>query len=255
MEFVYKSLMGYKPANDNNQATHVIMTVDEENSLREEINKAKIIAINYKKKFDKNNILFEEEKEKIKEYYQDEINSLQNELNALKSDLNIANNEVDNLNDLNANLKRIMRERANAKRGLTPKKVHNGYLILDCLEYNYQFRYFVGKKSQIMNYPCWKIRLQSPYDVSIPFKHAFKDIDNDLRTLFGLSLNINFKINVDKVTFEEFEQHWDSSSEENKNFIFKDSYKANTKSGFWEVEYLVKSSIFIPEDMRSAKSY
>jgi len=37
------------------------------------------------------------------------------------------------LTNLNANLIRINKERANAKRGLTPKKEHHGYIVLDSM--------------------------------------------------------------------------------------------------------------------------
>lgn len=249
MERVYKGIVGYKLENEKNSATHVILTLEEFYTLERKIDSldAKI----------RNNMWthqheIKKERENANKSIEDMKTQAQKHLNVLQSDLNDAKGEIDRLNDLNSNLRRIMRERANAKRGLKPKKLHHGYMVLDSQQYNYLFRH--GKKA-IENYPCWRVRIQSPYDSSIPYKTIVDDIYSDLLKVFGASLNVKTVMNIDKKTknHEEFEkllrrfkELWNSD----KNFIFKASYKANIKSGFWEVEYLVKSSITIPEDMR-----
>lgn len=248
MERVYKSLMGYKPENERNKATHVILSLDEFNSLHNEIHDLEFqIQKNnevYNTAIKKQQQLSDIRLKEIEDKAQERLESLQRDLDKIKA-------ELYRVNDLNVNLKRIMRERANAKRGLTPKKAHHGYIVLDSQQYNYIFRYYVQGNANTDNFPCWKVRIQSPYDSSIPYNTVVKDIRDDLIKVFGASLNIKSVLNVDGYSYENFKKEWNSD----KNFIFKTSYKANIRSGFWEVEYLVKSSIFIPEDMRSAKSY
>lgn len=243
MERVYKSLMGYKPENEKNKATHIILTLDEFDALRREIS---LLRAEIKDKVREHTTelqKFEEDTNKRVSEIKERANEV---LGNFKRELNKANAEIDRLNDLNKNLLRISKERANAKRGLKPKKIHHGYMVLDSQQYNYIFRYWVGGRANSDNFPCWKVRIQSPYDSSIPYNTIVKNIYNDLIKVFGSSLDIQSITNIEKQSYDEFKKLWDSD----KNFIFKTSYKANIKSGLWEVEYLVKSSITIPEDMR-----
>jgi len=243
MERVYRGMMGYKAENEKNSATHVILTLQEYNSLKANLGNLEFkIESNmrtYNQEIEKERQNANKSIEDIKEQAQERINSIQ-------SDLNKAKGEIDRLNNLNSNLKRIMREKANAKRGLKPKKVHRGYMVLDSQQYNYIFRYYVRGKANSDNFPCWRVRIQSPYDSSIPYNTIVKDIRNDLIKVFGASLNIQSVINVENKSYDDFKKLWN----EDENFIFRTLYKANIKSGFWEVEYLVKSSITVPEDMR-----
>lgn len=243
MERVYKGMMGYKPENEKNKATHVILSVDEHNALQREITNLEYKLNNnlksYKQEIEKERQKANESIESIKKQAQERIKSIQRDLDSAKV-------EIDRLNDLNANLKRIMRERANAKRGLKPKKVHHGYMVLDSQQYNYIFRYYVRGRANSDNFPCWRVRIQSPYDSSIPYNTIVKDIRNDLIKVFGASLDVQSVMSVDDKSYDDFKKDWESD----KNFIFRTSYKANIRSGFWEVEYLVKSSITVPEDMR-----
>lgn len=243
MERVYKGMMGWKPENDKNSATHIILSLDEYKALQNQITRLQY-------KLDNNLRAYKQEIEKEREKSNDSIESIkkqaQERIKSIQRDLDSAKVEIDRLNDLNSNLRRIMRERANAKRGLRPKKVHHGYMVLDSQQYNYIFRHWVNGKVVSDNFPCWRVRIQSPYDSSIPYDTIFKDIRNDLIKVFGASLDVQSVTSVENLKYDEFKEMWDSD----KNFIFKTSYKDNIRSGFWEVEYLVKSSITIPEDMR-----
>ena len=170
MERVYKGIMGYKSENEKNSATHVILTLEEfyalESQIRSLDTKIKGNMWTHQQEIEKERQNADKSIENIKK-------QAQKRLNAFQSDLNDAKVEIDRLNDLNSNLRRIMRERANAKRGLKPKKLHHGYVVLDSQQYNYLFRH--GNKT-IGNYPCWKLRVQSPYDSSIPYNTIVKDI-------------------------------------------------------------------------------
>lgn len=243
MERVYKSLMGYKSENEKNSATHIILTLDEFYALEREIRGLRTEIKQTVKEHTTELEKFEEDANKRILEIKEKANTL---LSDFKRDLSNANTEIERLNDLNKNLLRISKERANSKRGLKPKKAHHGYMVLDSQQYNYIFRYWVRGKANTDNFPCWRFRVQTPYDSSIPYNTIIKNIYNDLIKVFGARLDIESITNVDNQSYNDFKKLWDSD----KNFIFKTSYKANIRSGFWEVEYLVKSSITIPEDMR-----
>ncbi len=243
MERVIKGLMGYGAEKEGKPATHVILTVEEYEALEKEIKIAKneIQSIKEKAK-----LTVDRCKLQAEDIINKEQENTQKRIGAIQSEFNKAKDEIDRLNNLNANLNRIMRERANAKRGLKPKKTHHGYMVIDSQQYNYVFRYSSKGRNYADDFPCWKVRIQSPYDSSIPYEIIHKKIREDLAKVFGSSLGLSSICNVDNFKHGEFKARW----EEEKNFIFKTSYKANIKSGLWEVDYLVKSSIIVPEDMR-----
>jgi len=244
MERVVKGFTGYGKEKEGKQATHVILNIDEYNSLMKDISqaknetqrtieKAKSEMADYKKKAD--NLISLEKQDS------------QKRIEAIQSDFNKSQMEIHRLNDLNANLLRIMRERANSRRGVKPKKNHHGYIILDSSQQNYVFRYLVQGRTYSDEYPCWKVRVQSPYDCSIPYETIKKNIERDLLSIFGSSLGVkSVYSDISKLNHESIKEMWD----EDKNFIFKTSYKANMKACLWEVEYLVKSSVTISKELQ-----
>lgn len=244
MERVVKGFTGYSKEKEGKPATHIILTVDEHQELLREIQLAKYDAENTRVKA--NNEMMDYKKQSDEIVANEKENS-QESIKAINNDLDSANREIDRLNDLNANLLRISKERANVKRGIKPKKTHHGYLILDSQQQNYVFRYYYGQKSYSDNFPCWKVRVQSPHDSSISYNTITKTIYEDLTKIFGSALGIDSICDVSEYNHDNFRNMWDGD----KNFIFKTSYKANIKSGLWEVEYWVKASITVPEDMRA----
>lgn len=246
MNRVYKGLTGYSKETEKKPATHVILTVEEYDKLLRDISNAqeetRITARNSRIEISQN-------KEQTDKLIKQEREEAQKRIEAVQSDFNRAKAEIHRLNDLNANMLRIAKERANSKRGLKPKKTHHGYMVLDSQQYNYTFRYWVQGKGYSDEFPCWKVRIQSPYDSSIPYETITKNITNDLVKIFGSSLGISsIYSDLSKFNAKQVKELWENE----KNFIFKTSYKANIKSGLWEIEYLVKSSIKVPEDMRTA---
>lgn len=241
MERVYKNFTGgYSKEKDGKEATHVILTVDEYNKLIKDLRMAQNDKIKAEDKAERD---ISDYKAKANNIISKEREANQKSLEALESDLKGTRIEIDRLNDLNANLSRIMRERANAKRGLKPKKEHHGYLVIDSQQYKYTY----WTKGNSLDLDCWKVRIQTPYDSSIPYDTIFKDIRNDLHNLIGSALGLKrvYK-DLKTLNLKEIQDLWQNDF----NFVFRTSYKSNVKSGFWEVEYLVKSSIIVPEIMR-----
>lgn len=61
---------------------------------------------------------------------------------------------------LNDNLLRVMRERANAQRGLTPKATHPGYVVLSSQQTVYHDS--LGRQGVL-----WRTSVQTPYSTSL----------------------------------------------------------------------------------------
>ena len=85
--------------------------------------------------------------------------------------------EIADQRALNANLLRILRERANADRGLRPKKVHTGYVVVMSSEK--EIRYKTGR-NKLLTAKVWETVLQSPYSVDFTESQARQLIEEDL---------------------------------------------------------------------------
>ncbi|MFR8353144.1 MAG: hypothetical protein ACLVB1_11320, partial [Blautia obeum] len=81
------------------------------------------------------------------------------QLEELQTQLNEAKQYGVDQEILNKNLLRILRERANADRSITPKKQHHGYIILCSQQLNENH-----KKDGIST---WKTQIQTPYPVTL----------------------------------------------------------------------------------------
>lgn len=85
--------------------------------------------------------------------------------------------EIADQRALNANLLRISRERANADRGLRPKKIHTGYVVVMSSEK--EIRYKTGR-NKLLTAKVWETVLQSPYSVDFTESQARQLIEEDL---------------------------------------------------------------------------
>lgn len=72
---------------------------------------------------------------------------------------------------------RIAKERANAERGLKPKKDRPGYVVVHSEEKEYSFR--DGRK-QLYKVKLWETTIQSPYSVEILESVVRKQIEDEL---------------------------------------------------------------------------
>lgn len=148
--------------------------------------------------------------------------------------------------DLYINLLRIAKERANSKRGLTPKKEHKGYLVLGSQQFQYTHR--VNKNYTVCQ--SWKVKLQTPYDSSLPYEAVCKLIKEDNNSIFS-NLGIKYSVDIDKYGVEEVKNHWIA---EKSNFVYKIVYKDNQISELWEIEMYTMLNVSVPEEMRPRKN-
>lgn len=145
--------------------------------------------------------------------------------------------------NLNINLKRIAKERANAKRGLV-KKEHSGYVVLNSGQYK--------QKNGRDVVSAWKTLLQTPFDASIPFHQAEEEIIEDLwqgGVLYDLGVrdaqsgNNNGEYKIWLETIENGKRREICG-------LYGWSFKANYRSGFWEMDLYHTKSIKVPEEYR-----
>ena len=134
-EFVKKTALGgYKPVAGgprDTECTHVILTLGEYDGLKREISSAQQAAKNAEYNADK-------KIHQIQSEAQSRITDAEKKIakNTAEWEKKLAAEQQESAlqRELNANLLRITKERANAERGLKPKKEHNGYVVLTSVE-------------------------------------------------------------------------------------------------------------------------
>ena len=139
----------------------------------------------------------------------------------------ILEEKILDLEQLNYNLLRINKERANAKRGLKPKKEHTGYIVLNQEEACLRFQ----KEGCWEEINCWRICIQTPLDSLL--KLDKKVILQGIQDSFGLEQDLILHKN--RLTRKEFYKLWDKIQQDQIQIILKTKYKANNLSELWEV--------------------
>lgn len=166
---------------------------------------------------------------------------------------------------LNKNLIRIAKERANAKRNIKNKKLHDGYIviysksfkvkrkvdknkeynkrqreILKELEKNLNFEPKMGATEYVKSLPDWrdevnwKTVIQTPVEASIPLD-AVESYFKDFIDRFTSQMKIR-----------------DNTENASGNILIGIGYNANYRAGFWEIEILHTESLGeIPEEFRN----
>lgn len=139
-EFVRKSAFGYKPVPGGQydpECSHVILTLEEYARLRQERDQAKeaqnaareLAEIEIRKTIDQGKAQLEQMKA-----------SLDAALEDIRQQLAVALEDAAHQRELNENLLRIARERANVDRGLRPKKRHSGFVVVSSSEREYRYK-------------------------------------------------------------------------------------------------------------------
>lgn len=164
--------------------------------------------------------------------------------------------ELDRERKLNENLLRITRERANAKRGIQPKKERSGYRFVGKIM---QTKTISGhdKKAGAIYTEVWTATLETPYDVTIPIQEIMPAIFEDLRngnTGILANLNITAWIYTDsgeiwKGTYPQVMENAEEFHDEEGNILFDYKMMANPQSGFWEIQITTTKPIPVIPDL------
>lgn len=146
------------------------------------------------------------------------------------------------------NIYRVMRERANAARGIVPKKSHDGYLVLSSRQWKERYSAIINGKKIQYSVDVWKSVLETPYDVAITADQIDQQVENDLRKIMsdiGCHCMVSEK---DNGRYKNGMEKIENSRE--KNVLYKWDLVANFKSGLWLLEIYTTKGLTVPESRR-----
>lgn len=186
----------------------------------------------------------------------------------LRADLEEARKDIENEKFLNANLQRIMRERSNQARGITPKKAHDGYIVLKSRQWaepyfvdrwdteDHENRYggnrrlamkkgylTIEKRSDIV---C-RSTLQTPYDASIPLDLIQGRIMGEDLWNKGILMELGCNSMCGSAVTGKYRP---SEMERGKNVLYRWIFSANYKTGLWELDLFTTMPLTVPEHRR-----
>ena len=156
------------------------------------------------------------------------------------------------LRALIAYLLRINRERANAERGLRPKKTRPGYIVLYSEEKDYPYR--DGRK--LIKVRMWETTLQSPYPTGLAEAAARRQLEEDLFSeenewlSAAIGITGRYLDDYEKMRAEKHLNTNDPFFQGNIALATLQRLKRNFRSGYWEVSLLhTKPLGDIPEEL------
>ena len=251
MKKVINSLFGYRDPKPDEDFTDVIYTKDEYNHNSQKISDLERTIKSLGKDYDRRVEVYKQSANdkiaEIRAQANERVAEVQIEMNAHKI-------KADSYENVNRNLIRVAIERANAQRGLTPKKQHIGYIFLSIDEYLYNCECQSATKSNrtvTLKLPCFRIWLQSPYQVSFALDSAKTLIYDDFLGKLAEKIGVQSFYGDGFGDYDENEvrQIWNS----HENFMFKMAYRANFQRGFWEIDCLSRHMVGVPTDMSATK--
>jgi hypothetical protein len=154
--------------------------------------------------------------------------------------------------DLNENLLRIARERANADRKLKPKKEHTGYLVVSSGEKEMSYK---DGNGNLRRKVLWETVIQSPYSVDFTEQQARKQITEELLRKDENGLRMIDQIGIDGLYRKGYgsllyDQEF-CKEPEKFNIMLKPKFRENFRAGYWEAVFFhTKPLGIVPKDMR-----
>ena len=135
---------------------------------------------------------------------------------------------------MNLNFKRIARERANADRGIKPKKERSGYVVLSSRQKKYRYK---DKRNEWEEVYLWETVIQTPYVVDFTAELAM----TETKELFAKDEQGNWLIGRLGITdeydgkYEEMLADQRCATWKDDNIIVEKIFNANAKAGYWEI--------------------
>ena len=226
-------MVGYKPVNGSSdpECTHVILTLDEYDELhqriRAAINDGKRAKDEAARAAAASASNAEAAVKKIQEDSAQKIAQLQN-----KVEIERAGKEYQI--GLSLNFKRIARERANADRGIRPKKERSGYVVLASRQKKYRYK---KNRTDMAEVYLWETVIQTPYSVDFTAEQAM----TETQELFARDENGEWLIGKLGICgeyngkYEEMLADRRCATWMDYNIIVEKIFNANVKAGYWEV--------------------
>ena len=254
-EFVKKpAIGGYKPVaggSSDSECTHVILTLGEYAGLKREISSAQQAAKNAEYNADK-------KIHQIQSEAQSRITDAEKKIakNTAEWEKKLAAEQQESAlqRELNANLLRITKERANAERDLKPKKEHTGYVVLTSVEKESRYKDSYGHPQTIT---LWETAMETPYTVDFEaeqvrslLQELFQEDEDERCPIQKIGITGNYpgkyaNMIQDKEWHEKYKEH---------NVMLERWLRANYRSGYWELVFLhTKPLAVVPPDMRAGR--
>ncbi len=224
----YKAVQG---GHSDPECTHVIMTLEEYNELLQEIRDAAADGKRVKDEAARAAAASAANAEKAVKKIQDDaaqkIAQLQNivETERAGKEYQIG---------LNQDFKRIARERANADRGIKPKKERSGYVVLSSRQKKYKYK---ENRHDMAEVYLWETVIQTPYVVSFTAEQAM----TETQELFVRDEQGHWLIGRLGIAGEYVGKYEDMLDDPrcatwtDYNIIVEKIFNANVKVGYWEI--------------------
>ena len=253
MEYVKRSSLGAVKKCNEEEAAYVMQTMGEYKELleiakmyRDDLHRAELQNKDLKEKYSSLQKKVEKmlgEKERFATQVQElEVQIKENRkmyserINELGQTIAEREEAVRQAQRLNDNLKRICRERANSDRRITPKKTHDGYLVLQSREWRERL-----PDRQVV---CvWKSILQTPYDASAEPDAVATPIYEDLINSVLVDIGCNRYVLPD--------DNGKYVSEKEENVLYAWRCSADYKTGYWCVIIYTTKPLVVPVERRA----
>lgn len=228
--------MGYKeiPSESLERFTHVIFdeeayfsTLDEIKRLKEQIG------------------VFHQQVGELREQYENLKERANDKIREIRKEEQAATQQCEEFKRSNKELSQIVKDRSNSMRKIPNKKKHSGYLLLSMEQLLYGFRCKGGKMEHL---PCWRLRFQTPYMITMHLDTVQERADFDMEYKLKNRLGIK-EILYETYIEESYSRDVEKKVKEDKIILLQTQYKGNGVRGFWETEILLNKFVVVPPEL------
>ena len=246
-EYAKKTPMGYKVLPDNSsvrEATHVVLTKEEHEQLLQEKR-----SLEWNLQSQRNELTAQLQEVKDDAFQRVSAAEATAKQCAREMETKLARTQqiAAYWEQLNEDLLRISKERANADRNLRPKKQHTGYVVLISAEK--ERRYEVPNEQKMKRATLWETVIQTPYSVDFTEEQVRQQTGTEeaLLLLQRIGITADHSADCEKNGMNEVLKGPGKTG----NVILSRFLRANFRAGYWELTLLHNKSLgLVPKEMR-----
>lgn len=246
-EYAKKTPMGYKVLPDGSsvrEATHVVLTKEEHEQLLQEKR-----SLEWNLQSQRNELTAQLQEVKDDAFQRVSAAEATAKQCAREMEIKLARTQqiAAYWEQLNEDLLRISKERANADRNLRPKKQHTGYVVLISAEK--ERRYEVPNEQKMKRATLWETVIQTPYSVDFTEEQVRQQTGTEetLLLLQKIGITADHSADCEKKGMHEVLK----GPGKTDNVILSRFLRANFRAGYWELTLLhTKSLGLVPKEMR-----
>lgn len=247
MEWAYKGLMGgysvWTEGDGKHAPTHVILSDEEYQEMQEKIRSARVVAEKAKSLQYQAEDKMREEVERIEAEAERRIAEDREEVTA---EIEQARSDKESAERLNRELLMIMKNRANAKRGIRPKKKHDGFVVLRSEEFDFGFQRDRKTRETLT---LWRTTVQTPVDIGISAREAKKTIEKAFIEKVWPGLTVQNIVHRSGKSLSESIREIPAGTWETMDYILDIKYRQDTRTHLWEISYVHNRPLCISEDL------